>query len=349
MKKTIISAASLTALSALAAANISASEITVEAGDTLWSVSEGASQTVNEIKTLNNLTSNLIFPGDVLKVDAEAPSAAPAEEVEEAEEAATTYTIEAGDTLFAIANQFGVTIDEIQSWNNLSSDLIIAGKTIVVAESAAPAAATVEEAAPTEETATPAVEEVEVQEVQEVEAAEAPAPAVQEVRAAEVAPVEEAAPAVQEVQAAAVTVEEAAPAVQEVEQPEAPTPAAATPVTSASNGSNYYDWGTCAWYVFEQRSQRGLGVGGNWGDATNWANGAQSAGYSVTNSPSVGAIMQAPAYTNGAYGLGHVAIVESVNADGSILVSEMQFGGGLGDVNSRTISASQVSSHNFIN
>lgn len=327
MKKTIISAASLTALSAVAAANISASEITVESGDTLWSVSEGASQTVDEIKSLNNLTSDLIFPGDVLKVDAEAPSAAPAEEVES--ETATTYTIEAGDTLFAIANQFDVTVDEIQAWNNLSSDLIIAGKTIVVAESAAPAAVTVEEAAPAAETAAPAVEEVEVQ---EVEAAEAPAPAVQEVQAAEVAPVEEA-----------------APAVQEVEQPQASTPAAAAPVTSASNGSNYYDWGTCAWYVFEQRSQRGLGVGGNWGNATNWANGAQSAGYSVTNSPSVGAIMQAPAYTNGAYGLGHVAIVESVNADGSILVSEMQFGGGLGDVNTRTISATQVSSHNFIN
>lgn len=327
MKKTIISAASLTALSAVAAATISASEITVESGDTLWSVSEGASQTVDEIKSLNNLTSDLIFPGDVLKVDAEAPSAAPAEEVET--ETATTYTIEAGDTLFAIANQFDVTVDEIQAWNNLSSDLIIAGKTIVVAESAAPAAVTVEEAAPAAETAARAVEEVEVQ---EVEAAEAPAPAVQEVQAAEVAPVEEA-----------------APAVQEVEQPQASTPAAAAPVTSASNGSNYYDWGTCAWYVFEQRSQRGLGVGGNWGNATNWANGAQSAGYSVTNSPSVGAIMQAPAYTNGAYGLGHVAIVESVNADGSILVSEMQFGGGLGDVNTRTISASQVSSHNFIN
>lgn len=321
MKKTIISAASLTALSAVAAANISASEITVESGDTLWSISAGASQSVNEIKSLNNLTSDLIFPGDVLKIDAEAPSAAPAEAVE-AEEGATTYTIEAGDTLFAIANQFDVTIDEIKAWNNLSSDLIIAGKTIVVAESAAPAAVSVEEAAPAVETAAPAVEEVEVQEVEE---AAAPAPAVQEVQAAEVAP-----------------------AVQEVAQPQAATPAAA-PVTSASNGANYYDWGTCAWYVFEQRSQRGLGVGNTWGNATNWAAGAQSAGYSVSNSPSVGAIMQAPAYTNGAYGLGHVAIVESVNADGSVTVSEMQFGGGLGQVSSRTISAAQASSHNFIN
>src|SRR5699024_5759757 len=332
MKKTIISAASLTALSAVAAANISASEITVESGDTLWSISSGTAQSVNEIKSLNNLTSDLIFPGDVLKVDAEAPSAAPAEEVEvEVEETATTYTIEAGDTLFAIANQFNVTVDNLKAWNNLSSDLIIAGKTISVAESAAPAAMTVEEA-PAEETAAPA-EEVS-------------APAVEEVEAAEAAPAESApAPAAEEVQ----TEEVSAPAVEEVEQPQAATPAASAPVTSASNGANYYDWGTCAWYVFEQRSQRGLGVGNMWGDAKNWAAGAQAAGYSVSNSPSVGAIMQAPAYTNGAYGLGHVAIVESVNSDGSIVVSEMQFNGGLGSVSTRTLSASQAASHNFIN
>lgn len=210
MKKTIISAASLTALSALAAANISASEVTVESGDTLWSISEGSSQSVNEIKSLNNLTSELIFPGDVLKVDAEAPSAAPAEEVE-TEENASTYTIEAGDTLFAIASQFDVAMDDLKAWNNLSSDLIIAGKTIVVAEeAAAPAAETVEEAAPAQETAAPAVEEVKVEEVQ---AAEAPAE-------------EAAAPAVEEVE-----VQEEVQEVEEVEQP------AAAPAVTGGNAA----------------------------------------------------------------------------------------------------------------
>lgn len=213
MKKTIISAASLTALSAIAAANISASEVTVESGDTLWSISEGSSQSVNEIKSLNNLTSELIFPGDVLKVDAEAPNAAPAEEVK-TEESASTYTIEAGDTLFAIASQFDVAMDDLKAWNNLSSDLIIAGKTIVVAEeAAAPAAETVEESAPAQETAAPAVEEVEVQ---EVEAAEAPA---------------EAAPAVEEVEE--VEVQEEVEEVEEVEQPAA-APAAEPAVTGGN-------------------------------------------------------------------------------------------------------------------
>src|SRR5699024_11002955 len=217
MKKTIISAASLTALSAVAAANISASEVTVESGDTLWSISAGASQSVEEIKSLNNLSSDLIFPGDVLKVDAEAPSAAPAEETE-ADNDATTYTIEAGDTLFAIASQFNISIDEIKAWNNLSSDLIIPGKTIVVAEEAAPEAASVQEAPEAEEAAAPAVEEVEAAEVEEVEVEETAAPAVEEVEEVQETP----------------EVEET----EEVEQPQAaPAAPAAEPAVTGGNAA----------------------------------------------------------------------------------------------------------------
>ena len=184
MKKTIISAASLTALSAVAAANISASEVTVDSGDTLWSLSSEAGKSVEEVKSLNNLTSDIIFPGDVLKIDGETQAAAPAEETtEEVSSDATTYTIEAGDTLFSIANQFDVSVSELQEWNNLTSDLIFVGKTINVAGGSEAA----EEAPAVEETSAPAVEEVEVEEtpeaqVEEVEETEevsepAPAPA----------------------------------------------------------------------------------------------------------------------------------------------------------------------------
>src|SRR5699024_6346827 len=143
-------------------------------------------------------------------------------------------------------------------------------------------------------------------------------------------------------------VAEAEAAERAAEQEAASQPSASTPSQSVSNGKNWYDWGTCAWYVFERRSEMGLSTGNGWGDASNWASAAQSSGYSVGNTPEVGAVMHAPAYTNGSYGQGHVAVVERVNGDGSILVSEMQFGGGVGDKNTRTLSASQASSHNFI-
>lgn len=66
-------------------------------------------------------------------------------------------------------------------------------------------------------------------------------------------------------------------------------------------------------------------------------------GYTVNNRPSAGAILQT---TQGAFG--HVAYVESVGSDGSIRVSEMNYGYGPGVVTSRTISASQAASYNYI-
>ena len=64
-------------------------------------------------------------------------------------------------------------------------------------------------------------------------------------------------------------------------------------------------------------------------------------GYTVNNTPKAGAVMQT---SQGAYG--HVAYVESVNDDGSVKVSEMNYNGGPGVVSSRTISAGQAGSYN---
>ena len=51
--------------------------------------------------------------------------------------------------------------------------------------------------------------------------------------------------------------------------------------------------------------------------------------------------------SQGAYG--HVAYVESVNDDGSVKVSEMNYNGGPGVVSSRTISAQAGSYNTFHN
>ncbi|PHK49270.1 CHAP domain-containing protein [Staphylococcus edaphicus] len=103
------------------------------------------------------------------------------------------------------------------------------------------------------------------------------------------------------------------------------------PVTHASNGSNYYDWGQCTYYAFDRRQQLGKSVGNLWGNANNWASAAQQNGYQVNHSPEVGAIFQS---TAGSYG--HVGVVERKNADGSIVVSEMNWQG-VGQKSYRTI------------
>ncbi|CRI07453.1 Staphylococcal secretory antigen ssaA1 [Staphylococcus argenteus] len=107
-----------------------------------------------------------------------------------------------------------------------------------------------------------------------------------------------------------------------------------------ASGSNLYTSGQCTYYVFNRVGGK---IGSTWGNASNWASAAASAGYTVNNTPKAGAIMQT---TQGYYG--HVAYVEGVNSNGSVRVSEMNYGHGAGVVTSRTISASQAGSYNFI-
>ena len=86
----------------------------------------------------------------------------------------------------------------------------------------------------------------------------------------------------------------------------------------------------------------GKPIGTYWSDAKYWAGNAAD-GYTVDHNATVGSIMQT---TTGYYG--HVAYVERVNADGSILISEMNYANGPYNTNTRTIPASVVSSYNFI-
>lgn len=110
-----------------------------------------------------------------------------------------------------------------------------------------------------------------------------------------------------------------------------------------STGGNGYAYGYCTWYAYERRAQLGRPIGGNWGNASSWAAYARMSGFRVDRKPEVGAIMQ-----NGG-GAGHVAIVEQVLPDGTVVLSEMNYAGGWNRVTKgRTISAGQASSYNFI-
>ncbi|UEX90025.1 CHAP domain-containing protein [Staphylococcus ratti] len=109
-----------------------------------------------------------------------------------------------------------------------------------------------------------------------------------------------------------------------------------------TNKNNLYTAGQCTWYVFSKRAQAGKTISTFWGDARHWAAKAASEGFTVDKTPKVGAIMQ---NYEGPYG--HVAYVERVNLDGSILISEMNYIAPY-ITSTRTIPASAVRSHNYI-
>lgn len=94
---------------------------------------------------------------------------------------------------------------------------------------------------------------------------------------------------------------------------------------SAVYGLNGYDFGYCTWYVASR-----IAVPANWGNAVTWDNLAPASGWTVSNAPSVGAIGQTD---YGGYGLGHVAYIEAVSADGTMIkYSDMNGLAGFGHV-----------------
>ncbi|OFO53029.1 LysM peptidoglycan-binding domain-containing protein [Nosocomiicoccus sp. HMSC059G07] len=381
---------------------------TVKAGDTLWQIALDHGMDLDELFAVNNLSSDLIHPGLVLTVGSQVEAVEEVAQVEEVVEveaveevvepvvenevnevASGVYHIQAGDTLYSISRATGLSVDELKALNGLTSDHIVAGDVLVL-EGNPVVTETVEEVQ-TEEVVEQVeeVQEVQTEEVAEVEnnvqaeaekaveeataaqaeadriaaeeaaaaQAEAERVAAEQVAAAQKA--EEQRIAAERAEAQRVAKEkaaaekraqqEAAKKVQQAQQQQAPAASAPSVNSSQFAGlSNYYDWGWCTWHVFEKRAALGKPVSNMWGNANNWVNGASANGFAVNNTPSVGAVAQSYAGTNGAGALGHVAVVESINGDGSITISEMGWNGTVGVVSYRTIPASQVSTFNYI-
>lgn len=113
--------------------------------------------------------------------------------------------------------------------------------------------------------------------------------------------------------------------------------------TSMHSG-NRYAFGNCTAYVYDKRYEAGRPIGGMWGNGSAWASSALNNGYVVNGTPAVGSILQS---VSGGGGYGHVAYVEQVFGDGSVLISEMNYAG-FNTVSQRTLSASEAAMFNYI-
>lgn len=97
--------------------------------------------------------------------------------------------------------------------------------------------------------------------------------------------------------------------------------------TGNSVGGSAYPARQCTLWAYLRRSQLGLPVGSYMGNGALWANTGRRLGYLVNRTPHVGAVMvfargQRVGNWTADWQYGHVAVVERVNADGSVLISE---------------------------
>lgn len=110
---------------------------------------------------------------------------------------------------------------------------------------------------------------------------------------------------------------------------------------SAVYGYNGYDFGNCTWYVANRRAEVGEPIPANLGNASTWYYIAQQEGLPTGSTPQVHAVLWFGYYAD------HVAFVESVNPDGSIVISEMNRDG-FDVVDTRTMSAAEAASYKYI-
>ncbi|RBP97396.1 CHAP domain-containing protein [Bifidobacterium aemilianum] len=126
-------------------------------------------------------------------------------------------------------------------------------------------------------------------------------------------------------------------------------PQSFNPNHPTGDSGNAYEFSECTWWAYMRRQQLGLPVGSHMGNGNMWANSARALGFWVDNTPRhVGDVI---AFASGQAGsdavYGHVAIVEKINEDGSIVTSES--GASLaGKTFSRTFSAKDAAAFQYI-
>ena len=76
-----------------------------------WPSIQGIS--VDELKRINNLSSNNLSVGQVIKVPIMNTM---------------VYTVKSGDTLYSISKQYNIKPDQLMSFNNLTSNLLSVGQ-----------------------------------------------------------------------------------------------------------------------------------------------------------------------------------------------------------------------------
>lgn len=102
---------------------------TVAAKETLYSIARQYNLSVEELKALNNLSDNALEVGQVLAIKTGSVSATPTPVPEvNTKSLSATHTVAAKETLFSIARQYQITVDQLKAWNNLTSNEVKIGQ-----------------------------------------------------------------------------------------------------------------------------------------------------------------------------------------------------------------------------
>jgi len=100
----------------------------VQKGDSLWLIADKFGVSVNDLKNANNLSTDLLTVGQVLKI----PTKSANEDTTTQPSTTNTYTVQRGDSLWSIAKKYNISVDELKNANNLSTNLLTIGQVLKI-------------------------------------------------------------------------------------------------------------------------------------------------------------------------------------------------------------------------
>ena len=95
----------------------------VDQGETIYSLARRYHTDPKDIIKINRISNNSISIGQFLEIP-----------VGEVKTTGKTHVVKAGETLFGVSKKYGVTIDELKRWNNLRSNNLSVGQSLVIGE-----------------------------------------------------------------------------------------------------------------------------------------------------------------------------------------------------------------------
>lgn len=121
----------------------------VKVGESVWGISKKYGMTMDQLRELNNISGNYIYPGQVLKVVGSSPALTPekAPVTHTSDKSKTSektkpitsqgnYKVQPGDSVWSISQKYGMTMSDLIQLNNIKHHYIFPGQILNVSNKA---------------------------------------------------------------------------------------------------------------------------------------------------------------------------------------------------------------------